>query len=99
MFSEQRKFNYVPPSMTYNKETGDVTIHEQKDEEDSKRKIITSIDEAKKVRQELFDELDLDDEGLPRNTPTEGIDVDLHADKIKKLRRGFIEDYDIDPKL
>jgi hypothetical protein len=36
--------------MTYNKETGDVTIHEQKDEEDAKRKIITSIDEAKKVR-------------------------------------------------
>ena len=50
MFSEQKRFNYVPPSMTYNKETGDVTIHEQKDEEDSKRKIITTMDEAKKVR-------------------------------------------------
>jgi hypothetical protein len=47
MFSEQKKFNYVPPKMTYNKETGDVTIHDHVDEEDTKRKIITSLDEAK----------------------------------------------------
>lgn len=86
MFSEHRKFNYIPPSMTYNKETGDVTIIEGKDMEDSKRKIITSVDEAKKVRQELFDELDLDDEGLPRNTPVDEIDLDQHASKVKKLR-------------
>ena len=99
MFSEQKKFNYVPPSMTYNKETGDVTIHEVKDEEDSKRKIITTMDEAKKVREELYEELDLDEDGLPNNTPVEDIDVDQHASKVKKLRQGFIDDYDIDPSL
>ena len=99
MFSEQKKFNYVPPKMTYDKETGDVTIHEQKDDEGSKRKIITSVDEAKKVRQELFDELNLDEDGMPRDTPTENVDIDAHAQKVKKLRQGFIDDYDIDPNL
>ena len=47
----------------------------------------------------MYDELDLDQDGLPNNTPIEDIDVDQHASKVKKLRQGFIDDYDIDPSL
>lgn len=50
MFSEHKKFNYTPPNMTYDKETGDVTIHETKKDDDSHRKIISSVDEAKQTR-------------------------------------------------
>ena len=99
MFSEQKKFNYVPPNMTYDKETGDVTIHDAVQDESEKRKIISSVDDAKQTRQDLYDELDLDDDGLPRNTNVEDIDIDQHAQKVRKLRDGLIEEYDIDPNL
>ena len=91
MFSEQKKFNYTAPNMTYDKDTGDVTIHEAKEDESTKRKIISSVDEAKQTRQELYDELDLDEDGLPRNTSVEDIDIDQHASKVRKLRDGIIE--------
>ena len=36
---------------------------------------------------------------MPKDTPLEDIDMDKHAEKIKKIRDKFIDDYDMDPSL
>ena len=45
MFTDHKKFNYEQPRMTYDKATGDVTIHDPKDDIKSNR-IINNIDEV-----------------------------------------------------
>jgi len=44
MFTDHKKFNYEQPRMTYDKETGDVHIHDPK-ENVKKKKIINNVDE------------------------------------------------------
>ena len=65
MFTEQAEWNYEQPKMTYDKETGDVTIHKTNSEL-KKRRIIRSFDDAEKMRKDLYKELDLEDDGLPK---------------------------------
>jgi hypothetical protein len=48
MYTEHKSFNYVQPEMTYDKKTGEVTIHDQKKEKP--KKIIKSMDEALKMK-------------------------------------------------
>ena len=50
--------------MTYNKESGEVTIHDQQTEKP--KKIIKSMDEALKYKQDLYEELELDDDAMPK---------------------------------
>jgi hypothetical protein len=45
MFTDHKKFNYEQPRMTYDKTTGDVTIHDPKDDIKQNR-IINNIDEV-----------------------------------------------------
>lgn len=51
--------------MTYDKKTGDVTIHDPKDK--VKEKIVKNYDEVYEQKQKLFQELDLDESGLPKD--------------------------------
>jgi hypothetical protein len=44
MYTEHKTFNYEQPRMTYDKATGEVTIHDPKDEIKEKR-IINNLDE------------------------------------------------------
>ena len=49
--------------MTYDKKTGDVTIHDPT--EQKKKKIIKNVDEVEAARQALFAELGLNQDGFP----------------------------------
>ena len=82
MFTDHKKFNYEQPRMTYDKATGDVTIHDPKDDIKSNR-IINNIDEVLEEKQKLFEELDLDSEGLPKKP----IDVEELSEKYKIVKR------------
>ena len=44
MFTDHKKFNYEQPRMTYDKATGEVTIHDPSEDVVEKR-IINSMDE------------------------------------------------------
>ena len=49
MFTKEKEWNYEEPHMTYDKETGDVTIHKSVKSQ-RKRRIITSFDDVEKMR-------------------------------------------------
>jgi len=46
LFTEQKHFNYVAPDMSYDKETGDVTIIDHMHTKAKAKKIITNVDEV-----------------------------------------------------
>jgi hypothetical protein len=92
MFTDHKKFNYEQPRMTYDKTTGDVTIHDPKDDIKQNR-IINNIDEVLEEKQKLFEELELDSEGMP----TKPIDVEELSEKYKIVKKQFEEEYEVDP--
>lgn len=47
MFTKHKEFNYEEPNMTYDKATGNVTIHESKQKN---RRIIKTFDDADNLR-------------------------------------------------
>ena len=69
--------------MTYNRETGDVTIEEV--DKKSKR-IIKSVDEVKAAKQALFDELNLENDLFPKGADPSNVDTDDLAAKLVQLR-------------
>lgn len=64
MFTDHKTFNYEQPRMTYDKETGDVTIHDP-NENKKKNRIIKNVDEVFAEKKKLLEEVGLDEEGLP----------------------------------
>jgi hypothetical protein len=88
MFSDLRDFDYEPPTMQYDKKTGDIKIIEGgkgaqaagKAAAKSTKKVIGNVDDLEKERAALFKELGLDEQGYSNN-PKEPIDK--YADKIK----------------
>jgi hypothetical protein len=68
--------------MTYDKATGEVTIHDPKDDIKPKR-IINSLDEVLNERAQLFKELGLDSDGLPIGPTT----VEELSEKIKIVKK------------
>lgn len=54
--AEERKFNYEQPEMTYDKETGDVIIHEKS--ANKKTRIINNYDDLEKEKKALMSELE-----------------------------------------
>jgi hypothetical protein len=92
MFSEQREFDYEPPSMSYDKKTGEINIQAKKAEK--KKKVIGSMDDLQREKKALFAEMGLDDEGKPKaaNEP-----VDKLADKIKGVQERMRDEFDLDP--
>ena len=69
LFTEEREWNYEKPEMSYDKATGEVTIHEK---EKKGKKIINNLDEYEQSKQDLYKELGLESDGLPgENTDTE----------------------------
>ena len=81
--------------MSYNKDTGDVTIHDASSQKKSK-KIISSVDEVFKQKQKLFKEVGLDENGMPKDA---SISEDKLAEKLKRMRTEFINEYEYDPNL
>jgi len=73
--------------MTYNKESGEVTIHDQQTEKP--KKIIKSMDEALKYKQDLYEELELDDDAMPKGKSHDEVNQDELAKKIMRLRTEF----------
>lgn len=79
--------------MTYDKATGDVTIHEKSQKT---KRFIKSFDDVEKMRKELYEENDLDEQGLPK----EGADPDKLKDSLKQSAlRQQMEHLDIDPSV
>lgn len=78
--------------MTYDKATGDVTIHDPKDDIKENR-IINNIDEVIQEKKKLFEELDLDSEGLPKGP----IEPEELSEKYKKIKQTFLEEFEVDP--
>ena len=85
MYTEDRKFNYEQPEMTYNKETGDVVIIEKA--ANTKTKIINNLDDLAKEKALLLKELD------PKKTDKADEMIAAYAAAQQK----FIEDNDINP--
>lgn len=102
MFSDLRDFDYEPPTMQYDKKTGDIKIIEGgkgaqaagKAAAKSTKKVIGNVDDLEKERAALFKELGLDEQGYSNN-PKEPIDK--YADKIKAAQDRMIRDFEIDP--
>ena len=78
--------------MTYDKATGDVTIHDP-NEDVQEKKILNNMDEVIEEKQKLFAELGLDSEGLPK----EPIGVEELSEKYKVVKKFFAEEFDMDP--
>ena len=72
MFTDDKIFKYEEPIMTYDKATGNVTIIDPADIK-KKKKIINSMDEVLQMKQKLYDELNLDEDLLPKGQK----DVDI----------------------
>ena len=95
MFTKEREWNYEQPKMTYDKETGDVTIHKTS-QSLKKKRIIRSYDDVQKMKKDLDQEMGLEDDGLP------GEEADLNSIiyKIKNVRLRELEEVlDLDPSL
>jgi hypothetical protein len=90
MFSELKDFDYEPPTMSYDKKTGEINIVENltKAQEaasgsrgkKSTKRLISSVDDLDKEKQALFAEVGLDNDGRPKNQDES---IDKVADKIK----------------
>lgn len=96
MFTDHSQFNYEQPKMTYDKETGDVTIHDPEDDKKKKR-IINNVDEIEAEKRALFAEAGLDEEGMPLDTNPEDVDPSDLAKRLRKATAALEEEYDFDP--
>ena len=100
MFTDHKTFNYEQPKMEYNKETGDVTIWDPKDRVVEKKKILNNVDEVMKMKQQLYEELGLGEDGLPKDaTDPKQVDVEDLSQRLKKLRQGYENEHEYDPSL
>ena len=63
--------------MTYDKETGDVHIHDPS-EDIKEKKIITNIDEVFQMKDKLRKELGLGNDGLPLDANEDADNIDIH---------------------
>jgi hypothetical protein len=99
MFTDHKMFNYERPDMTYDKKTGDVTIIDPRDKV-KKKKIIHNMDEVISMKQKLYDELGLDQDGLPKGTKDPS-NVNVHdlSKKLESLRKDMYEEYEVDPNM
>lgn len=70
MFTKEKEFNYEQPRMTYDKATGEVTIHKTSDKLKT-RKYIRNLDDVETMKAELFKDWELEEDGLPK----EGTDL------------------------
>ena len=82
LFTEQSEYNYKQPTMNYDKETGEVVMGETKDKK-KKKKIISNLDEIHAQKKKLYDELGLDNDGLPKGKNLEDVNVDELGEKLK----------------
>lgn len=80
LYTEHSDYNYEQPTMTYNRETGDVTIHDPT-EKKNRKKIIRSIDETETAKQQLLAELGLDASGFPVDKKPSEVNVEELAEK------------------
>ena len=96
MFSDLKDFDYEPPTMQYDKKTGDIKITEGKSAAQSgkPKKVIKSVDDLEKEKKALYAELGLDEQGYSKN-PKEPIEK--VAEKIKTAQERMLRDFDIDP--
>lgn len=64
IYTEFKDFKYEPPKMYYDKESGEIKIkkEEQKSEQDIKR-VIRNVDDLKREKEALFEELGLTPDG------------------------------------
>ena len=94
MRTENRRFNYEQPEMTYDKSTGDVIIHEKN--LNAKSKIIRNLSDLEKEKAALENELNpkLSKKQQKRGqAPTEEERVQKYAEAYKEM----MEETDIDP--
>ena len=95
-YTEQKDFTYEPPEMYYDKKSGEIKIVEKKaDPNAAKKKIIRNTDDLDRERKRLYKEEGLDEEG--KMDKTEGVSVDMYAEKIKKVTERMSKELDIDP--
>ena len=71
-FTELKKYDYEAPNMSYDKKSGEIRIDTSKQEKEAaeklkKKKSIKSMDDMIREKKALFDELDLDEAGRPKN--------------------------------
>lgn len=92
MFTELKDFNYEPPQMFYDKQSGEIKIKQKQQEK--KKKIIKTMDDLEKERNALLKEVGLNQDGRPLN---ENEDLDKLAEKIKTVNDRMINELDIDP--
>ena len=83
--------------MTYNRETGEVTIKDPS-EDIKKKTLIRNNDDVVKQKKELYAELGLDETGKPLDESIDQ-DIDQYAEKLKQARKAFIDEYDYDPAI
>lgn len=101
MYTELKDFDYEPPTMSYDRKTGDIKITENKtaaQKEAARRegkKVITSVDDLEREKLALYAEEGLDTNGRPLK-PEEG--TDKSAERIRKVQERMMRDFDIDPR-
>ena len=86
MFTDDRIFKYEEPIMSYDKATGNVTIIDPADIK-KKKKIINSMDEVLRMKEQLYEEFKLDEDALPKGKKIEDINIDEHAKILVELRK------------
>ena len=93
MSTEDRRFNYEQPEMTYDKKTGDVIIHEKNFDE--KSKLISNLGDLEREKRALESELN---PPVNKKQKKRGIEAS-EEEKITKFAekyKEFIDDTDVD---
>lgn len=92
MFTEYKDFDYEPPQMFYDKQSGEIKIKEKHVQET--KKIINNMDDLEREKQALLAEVGLNQEGKPIK---EDEPIDVIAEKIKTVNDRMAKEFDIDP--
>jgi hypothetical protein len=70
MFTDFKDFNYEPPQMYYDRESGEIKMREKEKSKDYKeKKIISTYDDVEKEKEELMRELGMESD--PNNLKNE----------------------------
>ena len=84
--------------MTYDRKTGDVTIHDPLDEKKKKKPIIKSVEEVSAAKKALFEEMGLDLDGFPKDKKPSEVNTDELAQKYVDMKnKSNAMDWKMDP--
>ncbi len=93
LYTDLKDFDYQPPNMYYDKESGEIMVKER--EKQKEKKIIKNVDDYNKEKAALMKEIGMD-ENAEANLGGDTNEEEFVA-QMRLLQKRMVDDYDIDP--